>query len=705
MKKLFSNMLAVAIAAFTFVACEDVPAPYSTPQKGQQEEIEFTGSGTKADPYTTADAIAYAKSLGSEESEQPVYIKGKVVAITEEFSTQYGNGTFTISDDGTNNNVFTAYRVLYLGNKKFTANDTQIQVGDDVILYGNIVNYKGNTPETVQGSAYLYSLNGNFIDVEEGTEGTPSGDGTLENPFNAAAAIAYAKEVGDANSPKEVYIAGKIASISEEFSTQYGNGTFTISEDGKQGGSEFTCYRVLYLGNKKFTASDTQIKQGDDVIIYGKVTNFKGNTPETVQGSAYLYSLNGVTAEGGGGGTEGTPSGDGTLQNPFNAAAAIAYAQQVGDSESPKEVYIAGKVANITEQFGPQYGNGTFTISDDGKRGGSEFTCYRILYLGNKKFVSGNTEIKQGDDVIVYGKVTNFKGNTPETVQGSAYLYSLNGKTEASGSQGGGNTGTEITCAKAVELTNALADNGTSTETYTVTGYITEVVGNVSKNQQTFWMADTKDGGKVFEAYWANLPEGVSAFSAGMKVKITGHLMKYVNSSGVVTPEIKNADVVILEGGSGDNGGGNSGGEVNGNSINVTMAEFGLDNAADLTTLTLTDGTKLTFAQNGGNNPPKYYTSGKAARLYVQNSMTIDAGSKTISKVVINAYSDSNASYTAEGNVSGKAGSKTVTPTLDGTTFTFSGVSSSSLTVSNDATGTGSAKQLRIVTMTITYAD
>jgi len=120
----------------------------------------------------------------------------------------------------------------------------------------------------------------------------------------------------------------------------------------------------------------------------------------------------------------------------------------------------------------------------------------------------------------------------------------------------GGNTptptGTEVTCAQAVELTNALADGGVSSETYTVKGYITEVVGNVSRNQQTFWMADTKDGGKVFEAYWANLPDGVSAFTVGTLVKITGQLMKYVKD-GNVTPEIKNATVEILEGGDNPN--------------------------------------------------------------------------------------------------------------------------------------------------------
>jgi len=114
----------------------------------------------------------------------------------------------------------------------------------------------------------------------------------------------------------------------------------------------------------------------------------------------------------------------------------------------------------------------------------------------------------------------------------------------------------EITCAEAVELANALADGGTSTETYSITGYITEVLGNVSMNQQTFWIADTKDGGRVFEAYWANLPESVTEFKAGMKVVITGQLFKYVRNGNVI-PEMKNAGVVILEEGSDD---GNQGG-------------------------------------------------------------------------------------------------------------------------------------------------
>jgi len=194
-------------------------------------------------------------------------------------------------------------------------------------------------------------------------------------------------------------------------------------------------------------------------------------------------------------------------------------------------------------------------------------------------------------------------------------------------------TGTEVTCAQAADLTNALADGATSDETYTVTGYITEVFGNVSRNQQSFWMADTKDGGKVFEAYWANLPEGVSEFKVGMKVKITGKLTKYVKD-GNVTPEIKNADVEILEGGQ---GGGGETPDVSGNSI--TFSAMGYTNAQDFDGQSITVGdAKLTFSKGSGSTTPKYYNTGTAMRLYGGNTLTISS-SKTISKIVF-TYGD-----------------------------------------------------------------
>lgn len=124
------------------------------------------------------------------------------------------------------------------------------------------------------------------------------------------------------------------------------------------------------------------------------------------------------------------------------------------------------------------------------------------------------------------------------------------------GGEGGGEDTTkveaqEITCAKAIELCAALSDGASSTETYAITGYITDVYATVSKGQQSFWMSDNNDGQKVVQAYWANLPEGVEAFTKGAKVKITGKLLKYVKD-GNVTTEVKNATVEILEQGGGE---------------------------------------------------------------------------------------------------------------------------------------------------------
>lgn len=143
------------------------------------------------------------------------------------------------------------------------------------------------------------------------------------------------------------------------------------------------------------------------------------------------------------------------------------------------------------------------------------------------------------------------------------------GSASVTGEASGSTEATAVTCAQAVELTKALNDGATSTETYTITGYITDVIGNVSRNQQSFWIADTKDGGQQFQAYWANLPEGVEAFTAGSKVSITGQLTKYVKSSGEMVAEMKNANVVILEAGEGgnDEGGNDNPGDGKGTGV------------------------------------------------------------------------------------------------------------------------------------------
>ena len=451
MKKLFYSLFLVAMTAMTLTSCEDVPAPFDIPNTSSDtpgEAAEPKGSGTQDDPYNVAAAIEYTEQLAAgAESDRDIFIKGKISSIRESYTSQYGNGSFYISDDGTSGHQFLIYRALYLGNKKYSEGQTQIEVGDEVIICGRVTNYNG-TLETQQNKAFLYSLNGVTAGGGGGggsQTGTPAGDGTLANPYNAAGANAYTSALAaDVESDKDIYIKGKIAKIANngEFSASYGNASFYISDDGTESGSTFYVFRTYYLNNKKWTSGDSQIKVGDEVVICGRVVNYRGNTPETVQNKSYIYSLNGSGGGGGGGDTPqpGEGTGSGTLADPWNSVAANAYTSSLpADTESDKEYYIKGKVAKIANNgtFSAQYGNASFYISDDGTDNNT-FYVFRTLYCGNRQWVDGDAQIKVGDEVIICGRVVNYKGNTPETVQNKSYIYSLNGSTTGEGGGGGG---------------------------------------------------------------------------------------------------------------------------------------------------------------------------------------------------------------------------------------------------------------------------
>ena len=192
MKKIYS-LLAAVLLMVGFAACDDVDNPFPQPGQGGDQSGDSTqviapaGDGSLENPYNTAAALAYTSALAADvNSDKEVYIKGIVVSIEEAYNTQYGNGSFTISDDGTAFNTFKVWRAYYLNNAKYQEGQPQVEVGDTVVVYGFVINYKGNTPETVQGKAYLYSLIGKGSSTETpgggDTPANPQGNGTLRIP-------------------------------------------------------------------------------------------------------------------------------------------------------------------------------------------------------------------------------------------------------------------------------------------------------------------------------------------------------------------------------------------------------------------------------------------------------------------------------------------------------------------------------------------
>ena len=442
MKRLANYLIAMALMAFTFTSCEDVPSPFGKivpPNGGGEEEETFepAGSGTQADPYNVQGVLEYVTALGADvQSDKDVYVKGYVTTIKEQYSAQYGNAQFTMSDSKEGGNTFTFYRGLYLGNKKWQEGDATLAEGDEVIICGKVVNYKGTTPETVQNAAYLYSLNGKTeggSDTPEPTPGEAKGTGTANDPFNIAAAIRKCQEIGETASTEKYYIKGFVVK-GGTVSGGYGNLTFTMG-DTKEATDVFTAFQVAGTDGEKL-ADGFEVKAGSEVIVYGPICNYKGNTPETAgKSAAQIVTIDGKkTSEGGDTPTPSPGSNDGSLEKPFTPAEANAFiATLPADQNTDKDYYIKGKIIEITDknQFSIQYGNCTFYISDDGTEKDDKFYVFRTYYLGNVKYTDDSwTKPKAGDEVIICGKLVNYKGNTPETVANQSYIYSLNGKTE-----------------------------------------------------------------------------------------------------------------------------------------------------------------------------------------------------------------------------------------------------------------------------------
>ena len=443
------------------------------------------GSGTLADPYTPAGAADAVKNLTWTsntvyDKTGDVYVKGKISRIasngTFTESGTFGNASFWISADGSQNGEFQAYRILYFDGKQYTSG-TDIKVNDEVIIYGKLMNYRGNTPETVANEAWLYSLNG-----ETGSGGTPGGDtpggdtGEIGLPvLNPASftegnyVIAYTtggKTYVMKNAIKATYYVDATEFALSKTNIPTAEYIFTVAKSGS--GYTIKNNEGSYVGVEvsgthynlrpalaspyvwSFTAGEggAIVAKGDNTGDYclsynASYTEFTMFNQPTSCPTFYK-----VDGSGGGGGTPSGELGSGTLEDPYTPAGANDAVKDLTWTsnsvyDKTDSVYVKGKISRIADKGtyteSGDYGNASFYISADGSQSG-EFYAYHINYFGGLKYVTG-TDIKVGDVVVIHGPLMNYKNNTPETVGGKAYLYSLNGSTDGSGGGGGDTPG------------------------------------------------------------------------------------------------------------------------------------------------------------------------------------------------------------------------------------------------------------------------
>ena len=525
----------------------------------------------------------------------------------------------------------------------------------------------------------------------------PSGTGTEADPYNVAGVLEYISGLGaDTPSPKEVYIKGYAVELTD-ISASYGNATFTMSDNADGTANKFTVYRAAGLGNQKVT-DESFIKQGDMVVVCGKVTNYKGNTPETVQGAAYVYSVNGNK---GGGTTPATTLG--TKDAPLTVAQALETINALADGGETADAYVKGTISQVTS-YNSTYKSITYYISDDGKTT-NELQVYSGKGLNGAEFAA-KEDLSVGDQVVIKGKLKKYVKNgnvTPEINQSSEIVTIV----KASGGGNDNNLGTKdapLTVVKALEIINALADGGETADAY-VKGTISQVTSyNSTYKSITYYISDdgkTTNELQVYSGKGLNGAEFAAKedLSVGDQVVIKGKLKKYVKN-GNVTPEInQSSEIVTITKAS---GGGNTGG----GSVSAKATEMGFAAQAVATSYTMSDGTVLTFAKGDGSNDPKYYDGDYAAvRMYAKNMLTITS-SKTIAKVVITTTSGSGSTkYNGNDTAFAEGSSKVTIKKNSDTEIEFSGLNAKTVKIVNDQEAASGGTQLRLSAITITYAN
>ena len=719
-------------------------------QKGEDPNVTPSGKGTLEDPYNVVAAINATSGLSwtSNDDYQTtgvVYVKGKISRIAEKGTFTdggtFGNASFFISADGTTTKEFQVYRCLYLGNKKFKSGQTDIKVGDEVIICGKLMNYKGNTPETDANNAYVYSLNGE-TGSQGGEEPEPKGTGTLEDPYNptgAAAAVANLKWTDNKTyeTTGVVYVKGKISSITDAFSAtgDYGNASFFISEDGTANG-EFQVFRTMYLGNKKFKSGQTDIKVGDEVIICGKLMNYHGNTPETDANNSYIYSLNGETGES---------------DQPEDHSDAVAKTVADFIAAADKDTFF--KLTGTVSGFNSQYCS--FDLEDETGK-------IYVYSVANKdewssKIANGGTvtlagkydyyEAKQQHEVID-AQILSFDAAAPQEAQEAtvaqaiaaekdallkvgpavvvasadagflmeqdgALIYVYGGKAavgsnvtvEATRAEYQevpqlsdpkvtvNSTGTEVTYPEAKDITSTFESYSSTTREY-VTYKGTLSIENDKYFNITVAGAETVTGSIVKPV------EDISSLN-GKEVTIKGYYLYHTTAKSgdkylyVIATDI-NGTAITGEGGEEPGGGDEPGGEtVTGNV--VIFSDLNIENGKQYNgsgdDKTVVKGTDFIVAFGKGGNDGKYYNTGTGIRTYGDGYIRVESSAKTITKIVF-TFANGN-DYRPNTN-----NCKVSTGSFDYSTFTWTG-SASSVSLTR-ATGSG---HWRLQKVEVTFAE
>lgn len=400
-----------------------------------------------------------------------------------------------------------------------------------------------------------------------------------------------------------------------------------------------------------------------------------------------------------------------TQETAWTVAQAI---QKIKDANGSVKglVYIKGIISKVIA-YNSTYKSISYDIVD--VKGNTE---YIQVYSGkglNGADFKAETDLNVGDQVVLIGNLksyTNEKiGKTIMEVDKTSKIVSLikgatppvlpDLNTEATAWT------TDQAVAKIKEAKSKLA-----AQAY-VKGVITDVWNKVNNDGSLSYKIKTDGSTEEIQIY-AGLNKGGVKFSAntdlkkGQTVIVKGYLMPFLKKDKKTIYEMDRGSVIVNITGEGttplqEDPKANPTKPVGAETI-IDCSDFGKEDKP-VVSYEAKDGTKLTFAQNSGSTPPKYFAKYHSMRMYAKNSLTIEC-SKVIKQIVI--IIDVNKKEPSNGNdmAYAESGSNKVKITkVSLSEVQFNGLSSNKVKIVNDFESTSKGIKLRIKSIKIVYAN
>ena len=416
----------------------------------------------------------------------------------------------------------------------------------------------------------------NSASATEASFTMPAKDVTVTANFLEIHNVAWAIENTPASGKSDfVYVKGIVTGITE-INTQYGNATYYISDLDENGevAASYLVFRAKKEGNTDYT-SNTQLKEGDEVIVYGKLTNYQG-TKEFDQGG-YIIT-NGRTAATFEVVVSGTAAKtDYYLNETFafvglTAKAEYSTGYKKNVTEDNTTIWKANNVATLTvteagtinvtatwnettsEAF-PVMVTVTTKVLESIELSETALTGYKGIALPKPTTVTAHFDdqgVKSTSNVTafaIYDENDDYDASlTSEQTIEVKYGFGLNTETAnytVTLSPVRNTLETAYTVAKGREIINVdniegnnLALDENANKVF-VAGLVTAVSGN------TYTIKDNAADEAFIEIKNGTLGSGISSVVVGDRIKVEGNLYFYENNSHTVQKyQITNGEIV-----------------------------------------------------------------------------------------------------------------------------------------------------------------